>query len=64
MFVNPNLNRIGGFTNPNRECTFSNSIRDKGGYSNPNEFRISSFDESLDIESSLIGLMKLISYLT
>jgi len=33
----------------------SNFIRDKGGgYSNPDEFRILSFDGSLEIESSLI----------
>jgi len=55
-FTNSNLNRRGEFPNPNRRGRFPNSIREKGGYSNPDEFRIPSFDESLDIESSLIWI--------
>ena len=54
-FTNPTLNRKGRFPNPNRRDRFPNFIRDKGGgYSNLDEFRIPSFDGSLDVESSLI----------
>ena len=64
-FINSISNRRGKFLNPNRRYMFPNSIRDKKrGYSNPDEFRFPSFDENLDIESSLQGLMNLISYLT
>ena len=61
-FANHNLNRGGEFLNPNKEDKFSNSSYDKrGGYSNPDEFRISSFDKSLDIESLICidGINKL-----
>ena len=46
---------IDKYANNGKKGKFSNSIRDKGrGYSNPDEFRVPSFDGSLDIESSLI----------
>ena len=55
MCVNPNPNRRDRFLNPNRRDIFSNSIHDKGrGNLNSDEFRILSFDENLDIESSLL----------
>jgi len=39
---------------------FSNSIRDKReGYSNFDKFGISSFDENLDIESTLLWIEKI-----
>ena len=45
------------YANNNRRGRFSNSIRDKrGGYSNLDGFRISSFYKSLDVESSLIWI--------
>jgi len=63
-FANPNPNRIGGFSTPNRGSMFLNSIRDKGGgYSNPYEIRIPSFDGNLS-NHLFFGLMRLISYLT
>ena len=50
-----NSNRRGELPNPNRRDRFLNSIPDKGGgYSILDEFGIPSFDESLDVESSLL----------
>ena len=48
--ANPNPNRRDGISNPNKRGRFSNSIHDKGGYSNPDEFGIPSFDGNLDFE--------------
>ena len=54
-FANPNPNRRDRILNPNRRSRFPNSICGKGGgYSNLNEFGISSFDGNLDFESSLL----------
>ena len=52
--ANPNPTRRGRFPNPNRRDMFFNSICDKGGgYSNPDEFEIPSFDGNV-VESSLL----------
>ena len=57
-FANPNSNKRGGFSNPNRKNMFHNSIRDKGGYSIFDEFPNSnpSFDENLDAKSALFWI--------
>ena len=57
VFANPNPNRRGKFPNPKKRGMFSNSFNDKrGGYSNPDEFRILSFDRNLNTESSLLWI--------
>jgi len=54
-FVNSNPSRRSRFLDSNRRSRFSNSTRDKGGgYSNLDEFRIPSFDESHDVELTLL----------
>jgi len=54
----------GRLSKPNRGDRFINSIHDKRGENlNPDEFRIPSFDENLDIESSF-RLIELVSYFT
>ena len=59
-FANPNSNRRDGFSNANRRGMFLNSIHDiGGGYSNPNKFRIPSFDGSYDVESTLLWINKI-----
>ena len=58
-FTNPNPNRRGEFRNPNRRDRFPSSFRGKrGGYSDPDEFMIPSFDDNLDIRSSLLWIDK------
>jgi len=54
-FANPNSNRKGEFLNSNRKDRFPNSIHDiRGGYSNPYEVRILSFNGSHNVESTLL----------
>ena len=48
---------INKYANNGRRGRFSNFIGEKeGGYSNPDEFRTPSFDESLNIVSSFIWI--------
>ena len=56
MCIRDSLNWRDRLSNPNSRGKFPNSICDNGGYSNPDEFVIPSFDENLDIESSLLWI--------